>query len=107
SPGFTTPVPTTYAPTGNVIEDLKGKWANAFGTDVNMVGIVMGSFVVAFFMGVGGYVTKGNWLAVLGGGGFGVIFSTALTLLPIWIFFAMIIVCLAVVVLKMRSGSEG
>lgn len=89
----------------NIADSIKYGLAKIFGVyDINALNLVFALLLILFPAVIGGSIT-GQALGFISGGLIGFVFALALGLIPIWVFFAMIMT--AVIYLVLTKGQEG
>lgn len=101
-------VQPTYTPIDqptNLAESVKYGLAKVFGVNsLNSINLIFALMIILFPAVVAGVITN-QALAFVAGGLIGFVFTLALGLIPIWIFFAMVM--LTVIYLVLTHGNEG
>lgn len=103
-----TPIPTEYNPTINNPSNLKESiifaYASVFGiSDNDNANLIFAAIIIGFFAMMAGYTTHSG-TGILAGGCIGFVLCLGLGLIPIWIFFAIVVMTIVFFVLK--SGGE-
>ena len=103
-----TPIPTEYNPTINNPSNLKESiifaYASVFGiSDNDNANLIFAAIIIGFFAMMAGYATRSG-TGILAGSCIGFVLCLGLNLIPIWIFFAIVVMTLVYFVLK--SGGE-
>lgn len=89
----------------NLAESVKYGLAKVFGVNsLNTINLIFALMIILFPAVVAGVITN-QALAFVAGGLIGFVFTLALGLIPIWIFFAMVM--LTVIYLVLTHGNEG